>query len=105
MSVFSWKTKAESKATTSSGSYEAKVFSRINSVRTSSLVELIYANFSTCGTARAKTANLACHATFQEYSRVLVNMAQFLEHRYTLFVIRQELEVFLRNLGFEFSDT
>lgn len=42
-SVFSWKTKQERSATTSSGSYAASVFSRISSVRTSSLAELIYA--------------------------------------------------------------
>jgi hypothetical protein len=40
-SVFSWKTKHDSKATTSSGSKLANVFSRISSVRTSSWAELI----------------------------------------------------------------
>ena len=41
-SVFSWKTKQERSATTSSGSYAASVFSRISSVRMSSFAELIY---------------------------------------------------------------
>jgi hypothetical protein len=37
--VFSWKTKAESSATISSGSYSARTFSRTSSVRTSSSAE------------------------------------------------------------------
>lgn len=40
-SVFSWKTKHESRATTSSGSYAARVFSKMSSVSTSSFAELI----------------------------------------------------------------
>ena len=40
-SVFSWKTKHDRRATTSSGSYVASVFSSMSSVRTSSFAELI----------------------------------------------------------------
>jgi hypothetical protein len=40
-SVFSWKTKAERRATISSGSYSARTFSRTSSVRTSSSAEWI----------------------------------------------------------------
>lgn len=40
-SVFSWKTKAERRATISSGSKSARAFSRISSVRTSSSAECI----------------------------------------------------------------
>ncbi len=43
-SVFSWKMKHDRRATTSSGSNAAKVFSRISSVRTSSEAELICAH-------------------------------------------------------------
>lgn len=41
LSVFSWNTKADKSATISSGSYSAKTFSRISSVRTSSSAEWI----------------------------------------------------------------
>lgn len=41
-SVFSWKTKAERRATISAGSKSARTFSRINSVRTNSSAEWIY---------------------------------------------------------------
>ena len=41
MSVFSWKTKAERRATISSGSKSARTFSRMSSVRTSSSAECI----------------------------------------------------------------
>ena len=41
LSVFSWKTKAESRATISSGSRSARTFSRTSSVRTNSSAEWI----------------------------------------------------------------
>ena len=82
-SVFSWKTKQERRATTSSGSYAPNVFSRISSVRISSLAELIcIENECEDETRLIKIENqlsyFACDATFEQDRRVFVNELEFL---------------------------